>query len=32
MKMHSYDLPCIIGMLVVDVNEPYREWVEEQVK
>ena len=31
-SMHSYELPCIIGIPVVDVNEPYLDWVEEQVK
>ncbi len=32
MELHSYELPCIIGIPVADVNEPYLEWVEDQVK
>jgi periplasmic divalent cation tolerance protein len=31
-EIHSYDVPCIMGIPVVDVNEDYLDWVERQTK
>lgn len=31
-KAHSYDIPCIAAIPLVDVNEDYLEWAESQVK
>ncbi len=31
-KLHSYEIPCIIGLPVGDANPAYATWVEEQVK
>jgi periplasmic divalent cation tolerance protein len=30
-ELHSYDVPCIIGIPVVDVNDKYLEWVNKQL-
>ena len=30
-EIHSYDLPCIIGIPIVDFNEEYLAWVKDQL-
>ena len=30
-KMHSYDVPCILGFRVAEANAAYAEWVRESV-
>ena len=30
-KLHSYDIPCILR-IKADVNEEYKEWMDEQMK
>jgi len=31
LELHSYDVPCILGIPIKEVNEEYLNWVKEQL-
>ncbi len=31
-SMHSYDCPCIVSLPVLDGNQPFLDWIAEEVK